>query len=165
MSAIAVISTVNLRRILRARAWLESRVRAEEVLLVGATLDAANELVRRVAKEKGAAFGWHRLTLPQLAAAVAAPALATRGLVPLNQLGTEAVVARLVHRLRAEDGLSQYRAVANTPGFPRAIAGVIVARRIVSRHTRREEPRGLVHQARQLRDNLRLGPIGGTSRC
>jgi hypothetical protein len=66
MSAIAVISTVNLRRFLRARAWLESRVRAEEVSLVGATLDAANELVRKVAKEKGAAFGWHRLTLPQL---------------------------------------------------------------------------------------------------
>ena len=130
MSAIAVISTVNRRRIWRARAWLESRVQAEEVLIVGATLDAANELVRRVAKEKGAAFGWHRLTLPQLAAAVAAPALATRGLVPLSQLGTEAVVARLVHRLRAGGGLSHYQAVANTPGFPRAIAGVIAELRM-----------------------------------
>jgi hypothetical protein len=37
------------------------------VLIVGATPDAANELARKVAKEKGAAFGWHRLTLPQLA--------------------------------------------------------------------------------------------------
>ena len=65
LSAIAVAWPP--RRIGRARAWLESRVHAEEVLVVGATLDAANELARRVAKEKGAAFGWHRLTLPQLA--------------------------------------------------------------------------------------------------
>ena len=108
MSAIAVISSVNRRRIGRARAWLESRVQAEEVLIVGATLDAVNELARKVAKESGAAFGWHRLTLPQLAAAVSAPALATSGLVPLSRLGTEAIVARLVHRLKVEGGLSHY---------------------------------------------------------
>jgi hypothetical protein len=130
MSAIAVISTVNHRRIGRARAWLESRVQAEEVLVLGATLDAANELARKVANEKGAAFGWHRLTLPQLAAAVAAPALATHGLVPLSRLGTEAVVARLVHRLRAEGGLSHYQAVPSTPGFPKAIADVIAELRM-----------------------------------
>ena len=82
MSATAVISAVNQRRIQRALAWLEGRVPAEEVLIVGATLDAANELARRVAKERGAAFGWHRLTLSQLAAAIAAPALAARGLIP-----------------------------------------------------------------------------------
>ena len=52
MSAIAVISTVNHRQIGRARAWLESRVQAEEVLVLGATLDAANELARKVAKRK-----------------------------------------------------------------------------------------------------------------
>jgi hypothetical protein len=68
MSAIAVTSAANHRRIRRARAWLEGRVLAEEVLIVGASLDAANELPRSVAEEKGAAFGWHRLTLPQLAA-------------------------------------------------------------------------------------------------
>ncbi len=130
MSAIAVTSTVSRRRIWRARAWLESRMQAEEVLVVGATLDAANELARGVAKENGAAFGWHRLTLPQVAAAVAAPLLATRGLVPLSRLGTEAVVARLVHRMRAEGALSHYDAVAGTPGFPRAIAGVITELRM-----------------------------------
>ena len=130
MSAIAVISAVNQRRIRRARAWLEGRVPAEEVLIVGATLDAANELARRVAKERGAAFGWHRLTLSQLAAAIAAPALAARGLVPLSRVGTEAIVARLVHRLRAEGGLGRYHAVAATPGFPRAVAGVIAELRL-----------------------------------
>ena len=56
--------------------WLESRGRAEELLIVGATLDGANELAREVAKEKGVAFGWHRLSFSQLASAIAAPALA-----------------------------------------------------------------------------------------
>ena len=130
MSATAVISAVNQRRIQRALAWLEGRVPAEEVLIVGATLDAANELARRVAKERGAAFGWHRLTLSQLAAAIAAPALAARGLIPLSRVGTEAIVARLVHRLRAEGGLGRYDAVSATPGFPRAVAGVIAELRV-----------------------------------
>jgi hypothetical protein len=82
VSAIVATSVVNHRRIRRARVWLESRVLADEVLIIGASLDAANELSRRVAQEKGAAFGWHRLTLPQLAAAIAAPVLAERKLVP-----------------------------------------------------------------------------------
>jgi ATP-dependent helicase/nuclease subunit B len=130
MSVAAIVSAVNHRRIRRAHAWLESRLPAEEVLIVGATLDAANELARNVAKEKGAAFGWHRLTLPQLAAVVAAPLLATCGLVLLSRLGTEAIVARLAHRLKAEGGLGRYQAVADTPGFPRAIAGVIAELRL-----------------------------------
>jgi len=67
MNSRAVISSTSLRRIGIARGWLENRTAAEEVLIVGATPDAANELARKVAKEKGAAFGWHRLTLPQLA--------------------------------------------------------------------------------------------------
>lgn len=130
MSATAVTSAVNHRRMKRAHAWLESGDMAEEVLIVGANLDLANELARRIAKEKGAAFGWHRLTLFQLAAAIAAPALATRGLVPLSRLGTEAIVARLVHRLKVEAVLSRYQAVAATPGFPRAVAGVIAELRL-----------------------------------
>ena len=56
-------------------------------MIIGASLDAANELARTVVNEKGAAFGWHRLTLPQLAYAIAAPALAERKLVPLSRLG------------------------------------------------------------------------------
>lgn len=99
-------------------------------MIVGASLDAANELARSIAKEKGAAFGWHRLTLSQLAASIAAPELAMRGLVPLSRLGTEAIVTRLVHRLKVEGRLGRYQSVATTPGFPRAIAGVILELRL-----------------------------------
>jgi hypothetical protein len=93
-------------------------------------LDAANELVRRVAKKKGAAFGWHRLTLAQLAFAVAAPVLAARGLTPLTRIGADALVARLVHRMSAEGRLSHYQSVLATPGFPRAVASVIAELRL-----------------------------------
>ena len=130
MSAIVATSAVNHRRIGRARAWLESRVRAEVVLIIGASLDAANELARRVAEEKGASFGWHRLTLPQLAAALAAPVLAERKLAPLSRLGAEAIVARIVHRLKARGGLGRYKPVGETPGFARAIAAVIAELRL-----------------------------------
>ena len=92
----------------------------EEVLIVGATPDAANELARSVATTKGAAFGWHRLTLSRLAFAVAAPVLAARGLAPLSRIGTDAMAARLAHRMNAEGRLSHYQSVAATPGFPRA---------------------------------------------
>jgi ATP-dependent helicase/nuclease subunit B len=130
MSHIAIISAVNRRRIRRARTWLEGRGAADELLIVGATLDAANELVRGIAKERAAAFGWHRLTLSQLAAAIAGPLLATRGLAPLNQIGIEATVARLVHRLHEEGRLARYHAVGAAPGFPRAVSGVITELRL-----------------------------------
>jgi ATP-dependent helicase/nuclease subunit B len=125
MSVHAVISSTGHRRILDAQRWLENRPAAEEVLIVGATLDAANELARKVAKKKGAGFGWHRLTLPQLAFAIAPPILAARGLTPLSRIGVDALVARFVHRMNAEGRLSHYQSVATTPGFPRAVASVI----------------------------------------
>src|SRR3954454_19123933 len=124
MSATVVTSVAHRRRLERAGAWLESRGQSEEVLVVGATLDGANELARAVAKDKGAAFGWHRLSFSQLAFAIGSPALSSRGLVPLSRVGTEATVARLVHQLKADVQLGQYRAAADAPGFPRAITSV-----------------------------------------
>jgi hypothetical protein len=95
MSVHAVISSTGHRRIHCAQRWLENRAAAEEVLIVGATLVAANELARTVAKKKGAVFGWHRLTLPQLAFAIAAPIFAARGLTPLSRIGAGALVGAL----------------------------------------------------------------------
>ncbi|MBV8097360.1 MAG: PD-(D/E)XK nuclease family protein, partial [Acetobacteraceae bacterium] len=130
MSVTLAISNTSQRRILRACEWLKSRKPAEEILIVGASRDAANELARRLAKEKGAAFGWHRFSLPQLAAVIAHPVLALRTLVPLSQLGTEAIVARIVHRLENERALSRYHDITHTPGFPRAAARVIIELRL-----------------------------------
>lgn len=130
MSRIAFISPASKARVGRAELWLDRRAAAEEVLIVGATLDAANELARHVAKKKGAAFGWHRLTLSQLAFSVAEPALATRSLTPLTRIGADALVTRLAHRINAEGKLRAYEAVSRTPGFPRAVARVITEVRL-----------------------------------
>ena len=100
MNATAILSATAHRRIVRARAWLHEFPPSQEALLIGATLDAVNELARHVAAEKGASFGWHRMTLPQLVSAIAAPAVASKGLAPVSRLGAEALVTRVVHSLK-----------------------------------------------------------------
>ena len=94
-------------------------------MIVAASLDAANGLRREVARAKGAVFGWHRITFRGLAAALAAPALAERRMVPVGQLGAEAVAARAVRRLAAQSSLGRYERVAEGPGFARAVAAVL----------------------------------------
>ena len=59
---------------------------AEEVLIVGATLGAANEIARSLAQTKGASFGYHWMTLGQLASVLAGPSLTSQNTVPLRAL-------------------------------------------------------------------------------
>ncbi|MGK4007926.1 PD-(D/E)XK nuclease family protein [Sorangium sp. So ce1036] len=109
-------------RLDRAVAWLRRRRPAERVLLVGASVEAVNELARSAIRGRRAVFGWHRLTLPRLAAALAMPGLAARGLVPASALAIEALCARAIDGL-AEDGLlGRFARVADRPGLPRAVA-------------------------------------------
>jgi hypothetical protein len=122
---IIVTSSTNQSRIAQGRAWLAARAPAEEILVLAANADAANGLVRDVALEKGACFGWHRLSLPQFAAVLAAPLLAERGIVPLSPLGVQAISARVVNRLAARSALGRYATIADSPGFARALAGVV----------------------------------------
>jgi len=130
MTTTVVTSVANRFRIDHARTWLEARDAAEEVLILGANLNAANELVRSLVKTRGGAFGWHRLTLAQLAANIASPALTARGLASISQIGAEATVARLLHRLRTEQRLGRFQPIAHTPGFPRAITAVLTELRL-----------------------------------
>jgi hypothetical protein len=112
MGGTIITSSASHSRIRRARAWLETRPPAEEILILAATDDAANELARDVAGNKGAAFGWHRLSLAQFAAVLAGPRLAERGLVTVGDLGVRALCARVVHRLAANGGLGRYAIIA-----------------------------------------------------
>src|SRR5262249_55255025 len=130
MAASVITSATSRSRIDRARVWLESRGRAEEVLILGNSLGAANELARICAKGNGAAFGWHRLTLTQLAASATSSALAECGLASISQIGTEAIVARLVHRMRTDGRIGVFEPIAPMPGFPRAMASVITELRL-----------------------------------
>ena len=118
------------RRIARARAWLNTRAPADEVLIIGANLDGANELARGVAQKTGAAFGWHRMTLAQFAAVLAAPTMAERGIASIGSLGVEAIVCRAVQALGSGGALGRYACVAEGPGFSRAIASVLIELRL-----------------------------------
>src|SRR4051812_36517619 len=108
MGSKVIISPAAHSRIAHARAWLESRSPAEQILIVAATSDAGNELARGVAEAKGASFGWHRLSLAQFAAILARPLLANRGVVALGKLGVQAICARVVHKLAGDAALGRY---------------------------------------------------------
>ncbi len=110
-------------RLEAARQWLFALGPSGRALVVGATQEAASELVRTAALASGAAFGWQRFTLGRLAAVVASDALAARGLSPLSPLGVEAVCARVVHQLKGN--LGRFEPVADQPGLPRALSRTV----------------------------------------
>jgi predicted alpha/beta-fold hydrolase len=57
MSFSVVTSAAGHHRIALARDWLGARAPAEEILIIGASLGAANELARSLAQEKRASSG------------------------------------------------------------------------------------------------------------
>ncbi|MEO7329411.1 MAG: PD-(D/E)XK nuclease family protein, partial [Minicystis sp.] len=125
-----VSSPVAAHRLACAAAFLAARTRGEEVLVVGATWEAASELSRRVASSHGASFGWHRATLGRVAAALAGPELSARGLAPVGALPLEALCARVVDALARQQSLGRFAEVARFPGFPRALARTLLEIRI-----------------------------------
>ena len=119
-------------RIAEARRWLIARAHAG-ALIVSASRGAADELARSVAAAGRGAVRLHRFSLPQLAAHVAAPILAARGLAPATHIGAEAVAARAAFDAVRDASLQYFRPVAGTPGFPRALAltlGELLAARV-----------------------------------
>src|SRR5690242_18001765 len=100
--------------------WLAGRA---EALVIGPTRPAADELVRAACAT--GLLGVHRATLGQLAAELAAPVIAERGLAPASQLGMEAVAARVVDSLQRAGKLVYFGPVADTPGFARSLAATI----------------------------------------
>ena len=60
MPPIVLGASASQLRIARARVWLSERDAGEPVLIVAATPEAASDLLRAVAFEQGACFGWHR---------------------------------------------------------------------------------------------------------
>ena len=109
-------------RLEAARVFVETHARDGDVLLVGASRGAVDDLARSIASRCGATIGLHRFSLTQLAARVAAPVLAGQGLAPVTYLGSEAVAARATFDAQRDAALTYFAPVARTPGFPRALA-------------------------------------------
>ena len=108
-------------RLREAQRWLTART-DRGALIVSASRGAADDLARAVALSCGVAAGLHRFSFAQLAARLAAPVLAARGIAPATLIGSEAVAARAIFDARQDEDLTYFGAVAGTPGFPRALA-------------------------------------------
>ena len=117
-----VTSPIASERLARAEGWLAGRPRGEEVLVVGASHEAATDLTRRVARQSGASFGWYRATLGRVAAVLAGPELAARGIAAAGSLPLEAICARVVDALSRGGELGRLAAASEFPNLPRALA-------------------------------------------
>jgi hypothetical protein len=105
-----------------------------EIVIAAASRQAADDFVRDLASGiwrataggARATFGLRRFSLLQLAALVAAPDLALRGLAPASTLGVEAITTRAAFDARRDNVLAHMAPIADRPGFPSALADTIV---------------------------------------
>ncbi len=117
-------------RLASGTAWLSGQGRSTELVVVGATMQAATELTRRVGQQAGSSFGWHRFTLTQLAWRLAGAPLALQSKVAVTSLALEAVCARVVHTARARQTAGRFAPIADRPGLPRALAHTLAELRL-----------------------------------
>jgi CRISPR/Cas system-associated exonuclease Cas4 (RecB family) len=117
-----VESASAVTRLDAASAFLREQPPLRTITIVGATRAAADDLARRIALERPATFGITRLSLTQLAARSALVALAGEGRTPSTWLGAEAVATRAAFTAVRSAALRYFEPVAETPGFPRALA-------------------------------------------
>src|SRR5215470_9939225 len=103
---------------------------ATEVLIVGASREAADDLARRVTAARGATFGLHRTSLTHLALRVATLDMARLALAPTTALGAEAVAARVSFEAVQGRALAYFAPVARFPGFARALAATLAELRL-----------------------------------
>jgi ATP-dependent helicase/nuclease subunit B len=108
-----------------AAQFLDSLPSGHETVIAAASRGAADDLARLVARSRGASFGWHRFSVLQLAARLALTDLAHRGCSPSSPLGGEAVTARAIFDVIGSGALRYFAPVAETPGFPRALAKTV----------------------------------------
>jgi ATP-dependent helicase/nuclease subunit B len=109
-------------RLHEARTFLEQFEPGAEVLLLGASRGAVDDLARAMSLERGTTFGLHRLSFTQLAARLAIIELAARDRAPTTALGHEAVAARAAFEARNDEALQYFSPVSQAPGFPKALA-------------------------------------------
>jgi ATP-dependent helicase/nuclease subunit B len=125
-----LISPRASERAAAAREWLASIPPATATLVLGPSQEAADDVVRAVAIERGALFAVDRLTLNRIAGVTAATYIAENGLAPAAGLAAEAVAARTVFRMKGDARLAYFEPVFDRPGFPAALAHAIAELRL-----------------------------------
>ncbi len=112
-------------RLVAARKFISGFPPGTEILLVGATRDAADDLARGMARTSGALFGVHRFSLTQCAALYSASETARSRLAPLSRTAAQALASRAVFRALAADPEAPFRDSARFPGFARAVESTL----------------------------------------
>jgi ATP-dependent helicase/nuclease subunit B len=120
-----VASTSSALRLAHATRFLHDTTALHPTLIVAASRGAADDVARHALASVGTAGGWHRFSVPQLAARLALNTLAASGRLPSSPLGAEAVAARAIFAASGGGALTYFAPVAHTPGFPRAVARTI----------------------------------------
>jgi len=117
-----VLSPSAASRLEAAHAFALALPPSQPLTIVAATRGAADDFARAVARTRSATVGLSRFSLTQLAARIAAPRLAGRGIAPASALALEAVAARAAFETARRGELGFLTPVAGAPGFPRALA-------------------------------------------
>jgi RecB family exonuclease len=131
-----VVSPSARERLEIAGAWLAERAADRDLVVLGATLEAASAAIARTAAAdpSRARFGFRATTPARLAVNLAGPALAMRGIVVSGPLVLEALCARVIHALSPHgeepSGLGRFGAIADRPGLVRAIARTVLEIRL-----------------------------------
>jgi ATP-dependent helicase/nuclease subunit B len=113
-----------------AAEWLRALSPGTEALIVASNWDAADDLLRALADERGAAFAIHRLTLDKTISLLAADTLAERNLAPAAGLTVTAIVARAIHMPARANALGHFASIADRHGFAAAVARTITELRL-----------------------------------
>ncbi len=127
-----VLSPSAARRLEAARAFALAYPPSQPLTIVAATRGAADDFARSIARTRPATIGLSRFSLTQLAARIAGPRLAGAGVAPASALALEAVAARAAFEAQRHDRLSVLSAIADTPGFPRALTHTLGDLRMAS---------------------------------
>lgn len=113
-----------------AGAFLQGIPAATEVLIVGASRAAADDLARQATIAREVTFGLHRASFMELAVRLAATEMARLGVAPAATLGVEAVAARVSFEAMRDGALTYFAPVAQFPGFARALAATLAELRL-----------------------------------
>ncbi len=125
-----VMSVSAAARLAAVERFLDSYPPSTEILIAGASRGSADDLVRAIARHRGASFGLTRFSVTELAARSAASTMAREARAPASQAAVEAMAARVVFEASAANELSYFDPVARMPGFPRALARTLYELRL-----------------------------------
>src|SRR5262249_12690829 len=105
--------------------YLHSFSPDQEIVLIGESRGAVDDLVREFCLQRQVTFGLYRFSIAQIATYLALPWLVENNLAPATALSEQALAARGSFQA-AESGVLEYVApVALLPGFARSLSKTI----------------------------------------